>query len=240
MSEATIIHGRRAGQFLSDRTEIARAFRVFRDHCLVVKLQIGTADADFSARILEVTATQFVLEDIRPRTSLPLLRAGTPFSLAARLDGIYGRADELRVVEIGEDRGVPYFVVPLPAQMLYHQRRRAPRFRLPLEGDAARITLHRAERALEGALVDISSGGCRAVFDVVNDPKLAPNEVVARCDINIPNLLVLDVATTIRYHSLSKQTGQLTCGLEFASMALPHRRRLERFIAKLARLSAPA
>ena len=240
MSEATSVNGPSARQFLSDRAEIERAFRVFRDNGLPVKLQFGTTDTQFTARVLDVTATQFLLEDIRPRTGLPLLRAGAPFSLAARMDGIYARVDELRVVELGEDRGVPHFCVPLPTQMLYHQRRRAPRFRLPLVGDAARITLHRPERALEGTLIDISAGGCRAVFEVVSDPELGQDETIERCEIDIPNVLMLTVSATVRYQSLNKQTGQLTCGFEFSSMPLAHRRRLERYIQKIARLGKPA
>ncbi len=74
------------------------------------------------------------------------MRDQEPFSLAGRVDGIYAHVSEMRVDETAEDRGVPYFVVNLPNEFLYQQRRRAARFRLPLSvsKDGARLTLHRA------------------------------------------------------------------------------------------------
>jgi c-di-GMP-binding flagellar brake protein YcgR len=241
MSELQAAPGPIASQYLSDRGEIERVFRIFRDHALPVKLRFGRAEEEFTARILEVTGSQFLLEDMRPRTGMHLLRNREPFSLAGRVDGIYAHVDELRVAEVSEDRGVPYYVVPLPKEMLYQQRRRTQRFRLPLDAtDGARITLYRAERELSGHLADISAGGCRAIFDVVVDPKIAADEVVDRCDIDIPNLLILTSRTIIRHQSLNKQTGQLACGIEFAEMRLADRRRLERFITKIAKISDPA
>jgi len=231
-----------ASQYLTDRAEIERVFRIFRDHCLPVQLRFGRAEDEFTARVLEVTGSQFLLEDIRPRTGLRLLRTREPFSLSGRVDGIYAHVTEMRVAEVAEDRGVPYYIVPLPKEVLYQQRRRTERFRLPpsVAADGARITLHRDERVLSGFLADISAGGCRAVFDVVVDPGITDDEVVDRCDIDIPHLLVLTSRTVIRHHSLNKQTGQLSCGIEFAEMRLADRRRLERFIQKIARIADPA
>src|SRR5262245_23574196 len=158
MAEAQASPRPAASQFLTDRAEIERVFRMFRDHCLPVQLRFGGAGDEFSARVLEVLRAQFLLEDIHPRTGLRLLRDGVPFSLAGRVDGIYAHVKELRVAETAEDRGVPYFIVPLPAEVLYQQRRRTDRFRLPprVAADGARIALHRHERVLNGFLSDIS------------------------------------------------------------------------------------
>ncbi|MGH8598597.1 MAG: hypothetical protein ACREXT_18235, partial [Gammaproteobacteria bacterium] len=68
MAEAQALPRSIASQFLNDRAEIERVFRIFRDHCLPVHLRFGRAEDEFSARVLEVTGSQFLLEDIRPRT----------------------------------------------------------------------------------------------------------------------------------------------------------------------------
>jgi c-di-GMP-binding flagellar brake protein YcgR len=241
VTEAQAAAGLPASAFLTDRAEIERVFRIFRDRCSPVQLRFGRAEDEYTARILEVTEKAFLLEDIRPRTGLKLMRNQEPFSLAGRVDGIYAHVDEMRVAETAEDRGVPYFVVKLPKEILYQQRRRAARFRLPLSvaKDGARLTLHRADRPLSGFLVDISAGGCRVVFDVKSDPQILQDEVVERSDIEIPHLLSLSTKTVIRHHSYNKQTGQLACGIEFSEMPVRDRRRLEQFIQKISKVADP-
>ncbi len=206
-----------------------------------MQLRFGRTEDQYTARVLEVTAKQFLLEDIRPRTGLRLMRDREPFSLAGRVDGIYAHVDELRVHGIAEDRGIPYFVLNLPSEVLYQQRRRAARFRLPLNvaKDGARITLHRTDRDLVGYLLDISAGGCRAVFDIGSDPQLQHNEIVERTDIDVPQVLALTARTVIRHHDFNKKTGRLACGVEFAAMPVRDRRHLEQFIQKIARTTEP-
>jgi c-di-GMP-binding flagellar brake protein YcgR len=241
MTEAQASAGFASSQFLTDKAEIERVFRIFRDQCSPVQLRFNHADDEYTARVLEVTAHQFLLEDIRPRNGMKLMRDQEPFSLAGRVDGIYARVSEIRVLRTAEDRGVPYFVLNLPSELLYQQRRRAARFRLPLSvsKDGARLTLHRGDRVLSGYLVDISAGGCRVVFDVKSDPEIQPDEVVERSDIDIPDLLSLTARTVIRHHAYNRQTGQLSCGIEFAEMEVRDRRRLEQFIQKIAKITDP-
>ena len=241
MTEAQASGGVAASAYLTDRAEIQRVFRIFRDQCSPVQLRFGRAEDEYTARVLEVTDKGFLLEDIRPRTGLRLMRDREPFSLAGRVDGIYAHVNELRVTETAEDRGIPYFVLKLPAEMLYQQRRRVARFRLPLSvtRDGARITLHRADRALSGYLVDISVGGCRAVFDVKSDPQFEQDEVVERSDLDVPHLLALTARAVLRHHTYNKQTGQLACGIEFIEMSVRDRRRLEQFIQKISKIADP-
>jgi len=230
-----------SSQFLTDKAQIERVFRIFRDQCSPVQLRFGRAEDEYTARVLEVTADQLLLEDIRPRGGMKLMRDQEPFSLAGRVNGIYARVSEIRVVKTAEDRGIPYFVLNLPTELLYQQSRRAARFRLPLSvsKDGARLTLHRPERALTGYLVDISASGCRVMFNVVSDPEIQPDEVVERSEIDIPKLLALTARTVIRHHNYNRKTGKLACGIEFTEMHVRDRRRLEQFIQKISKLTDP-
>jgi len=241
MTEAHATAGVNASQFLSDRREIERVFRIFRDQCSTVLLRFERGD-ECTARVLEVSDGEFLLEDIRPRSGMRWMRDQEPFSLYGRVDGIYAHAAELRVRETREDRGLPYFVLRLPRELLFQQRRRAARFRLPLSvtKDGARITLHRDERPLTGYLVDISAGGCRVIFDVKSDPQLRPDETIERAEIEIPHLLMLTARAVIRHHQYKKENGQLACGIEFVEMSVRDRRRLEEFIAKITKIADPA
>ncbi len=231
-----------ASRYLRDPGEIERVFRALRDQSATVQIRFFRPDAEFTARVLEVTGKRFLLDDIKPRAGISLMRNGERFSLAGRVDGTYARVEELRVAQISVDRGVPCFVLELPTEILYQQRRRAPRFRLPQTAskDRARMTLHRAGHALSGYLVDISLGGCRVVFDVKTDPGLRENEIVDRCELEIPSHLHLTAQTVIRHFSMNEQTGQLACGIQFAEMGSADRRRLRQFIAKLVKTAESA
>jgi c-di-GMP-binding flagellar brake protein YcgR len=239
MSDVPVPRGPPASEYLREPSEIRRALVSLRDHCLPVKLQFLPVDEEFAARILDVTATQLLLEDVKPRSGLQRLRDGETFTLSARLDGVYARAGGLRVVEVGDDYGVPYCVVALPSELLYQQRRHSERFvvRPSIAPHSACIALHHAERVLCGRVVDISAGGCRAVFDVVCDPELRIGEMIERCEFDIPLQLAFTTRCMIRRQQLNKQTSQLECGLEFDGMRLTDRRRLERFIQLLAKVA---
>ena len=237
MSDAPAPHSPLASQYLHESSEIRRAIVALRDHCLPVKLQFLSAEEEATARILDVTASHLLLEDVKPRAALQRLRDGVAFSLTARFDGVYARADDLHVIEVGDDYGVPHCIVPLPAELLYQQRRRTERFTVPpsIAPRGASITLHHTERALSGRVADISAGGCRAVFDVVSDPELGVGTSIERCDIDVPQRLAFTTRCTIRHVRLNKQTSQLECGVEFERMRLADRRRLGRFIELLAK-----
>ncbi len=144
--QAQVSAGFVASRYLRDAGEIERVFRALRDQHASVQVRFFRPDAEYTARVLEVTSTQFLLDDIRPRAGISLMRNGEPFSLAGRVDGTYARVEVLRVAKVAVDRGVPCFVLDLPAEILYQQRRRAPRFRLPQTAskERARLTMYRA------------------------------------------------------------------------------------------------
>ena len=242
MTQAQVSAGFVASRYLQDHGEIERVFRAFRDLNATVQLRFFGNGNEFTARVLEVTHTQFLLDDIRPRAGVRLMREHERFSLAGRVNGTYAHVDELRVAETTVDRGVPCFVLDLPTEILYQQRRRAQRYRLPqtLLKDRARITLHREDGPLRGYLVDISAGGCRVVFDVEVDPGLRPDEVVERCQLEVPNFLCITAETIVRHLSMNTQTGQLACGIQFAEMTGNDRRSLKQFLVSLAKVADSA
>ena len=81
--------------------------------------------------------------------------------------GVYVHCAENRVVKADSERGVPYFHVALPTSVLFQQRRKAERFRLPLSvsTNGASVTLllePEDDHPMVGRVIDVSAGGCRA------------------------------------------------------------------------------
>jgi c-di-GMP-binding flagellar brake protein YcgR len=240
MAEAQITAQGSVSRVLTERPAIERAFRLFRDQRSAISLRFDGEAQSYSARVLDARETHFLLEDIRPRDGLRLLHRAAPFALTARTDGLYAYGEGLRVAEVADERGVPYFIVPYPPRLLTQQRRRAARFRLPISvaanGSLARLT--RKSGPIEGEVIDISTGGCRIAFDKTIEPALAIDEPIDKCEIAVSNLLSLTAVAVVRHQATDPETNQIQCGIEFLKMSVRDRRRLEQFIQAISRLSA--
>ncbi len=237
--------GDAGARYLREAEQIARVLKVLRDQRAEIQLSFEDAPFSCTAKILDVLAGTFLLEDVQPREGLRHLRSGSPFAMHARAHGIYLHCAGNHVVKVDSERGVPFFHVALPESVLYQQRRRSARFRLPLRvaTNGASVMLFRScdlERPMIGRVIDVSVGGCRAEFDGPAVPDLEIDERLENCAISIPNLLELNAQAMVRHHNYDKARHVLTCGIELTEMHVTDRRRLEQFIQSIARISQQA
>ncbi len=236
MAEAHANSAATISRYLTELDEIAGVFRTLRDQRAELSLRFEDHGERHTARVLDVDGGRFLLDDIKPRSGLALLNRAVPFSFTARSGGLSAFADGLAVEDIATDRGVPYFLVPLPSRLLTHQRRAVERFRLPLDiakRKGAAIVLHHGEQKLQGRIVDISAGGCRAEFDGLMVPPLAVDETMERCIMRIPHLLEIEARCAVRHRTALANPPRVVCGLEFLRMSVSDRRRLELLIQRL-------
>jgi c-di-GMP-binding flagellar brake protein YcgR len=225
-------------RYLTDRADIIRVLRQFRDNCQPVTVRFEGNEQEFTAQVLDVTDDELLLEDVRPRNGIALMQKRQPFALAGRADGVYVYATDNRVSESASERLVPYFRVPLPRSMLCQQRRKSTRFQLPMGERDATVELTRGDAIATGEIIDISAGGCRAGFRnglPLNIAKDLPNDT---CRVEVAGLLSLECAAVIR-HVSANGARAVVCGIEFTSMGLTERRRLEQFIQTLSRTLKP-
>ncbi len=228
--------------YLKQPAEIGEALKTLRNQRIGLKLTFENDTTIYTARILDVLGDEFLLEDLQPRAGLKLMGSRRRFAFSGRANGLYLYSEGNQVRRIDEDRGVPYFRVPLPRNALFQQRRRAARFELALRTDSnpATVTLFRSVATdrdhgdtLEGRMLDISAGGCRVAVPGPVHPPLESGEVLESASIRIPSLFDISVQATIRHASYNKLTRKVICGLEFTAMHVTDRRRLERFIQSL-------
>lgn len=225
-------------RYVTELDEIQQVFKLFRDQRSDLCLRFEGEAETFTSHVLDVADDSLLLEDIRPREGSALMNEGVNFNLTGRTEGVFVYAETLRAVEALSERGIPYYRVPLPEQMLYQQRRRALRFRIPLRvaTHGAEVVLARIDQQpLSGAIVDISVGGCRAAFDGFPFPSLEVDEQIPLCQINIPKLLNLTAEGSIRHVTYDKEHSSTACGIEFVEMDITDRRRLEQFVQTLAK-----
>lgn len=232
-------------RYLTDADEVAQIFKVLRDQRAELQLRFDQQAQTYRAKVLDLKDGAVLIEDIHPREGMRLLRAGHPFALAARIDGLYVHAVQNRAHKADSERNVPFFHMALPRNMLCQQRRRATRFRLPLRvaANGARVVLIPAAKdgkQLAGSIIDISAGGCRAEFSGHRFRPIHDDDPLDGCTLSIPNLLELRAKAAIRHSNFDTRRHVLTCGIEFTEMDVTDRRRLEQFVQSLARISQPA
>ena len=201
-------------------------------HFDILTLFPAMLEGPLQASILDVDQKHLLLEDVRPRERRQVLTDGTPFALAARTEAIYLYAEELRCLQVESERGVPFYVVTLPDQVLLQQRRRATRVTLPLriKTAGARVALVVNSRICEGDIVDISTGGCRIRIPEDQTAWLSQGVMVDNCVLKIQRQLELESKATIRHTHFDPRQGLTICGVELTQMHVTDRRRLERFV----------
>ena len=228
-------------RYLLKSSEIISCLKQLRDQRMDLTIRADGSVDTYKCKILDVSDHDFLIEDISPRTGIQVLRTAPRFSISARAQGTYVYIEETRVLKWDQERGIPFFHVALPDKMLYQQRRRDARFRLPLRVSAsgASITLFQGGDWV-GRIIDISAGGCRAEFDLPTPWDLHNEERFENCAITIPNLLEIHSEVVIRHYHQNKHSQTLVCGMELTKMHVTDRRRLEHFIQTIARTAPPA
>lgn len=233
-------NAKEASRYLTDPTEIRQAFLIYRDQRSKLIIRFENDSSMFTARLLDVTDSELLLEDLQPRSGLQLLRQATPFSLSGRAQGQYVMADSNHVHKASAERGVPYFHVALPTSLLFQQRRREQRISLSLDikGSGANIRIPATQPdqpSVVGELLDISSGGCRVLYKASDALLLEDQSVVEDCQLHVHDHLQLTTSVQVRHRSTNQREGEQQCGLEFIRMSVTDRRRLEQFVQAYAK-----
>jgi len=222
-------------RYLVDRESIWRVFTGLRDQQARVTLRFEGVETEYTAGVNEVDHRRVTLDDISPPSGNALLASGRSFALTARSNGAYLYAPTNKVEDAAVTDSAATFVMPLPGKLLWQQRRRGPRFRLPasLRSGRARLTVaHRGHR-VEGTIEDISASGCRVNFASDDQQILAAQDRFDQVQIDVAGLLSIQAQIVIRHRAADPETGRLGCGVEFTRLGVEERRRLEQFIRTL-------
>ncbi len=234
-------------RYLSKPADVRDCLKSLRDSRCTVTLRFENNPTSFQCKLLDVQDTHFYIEDILPRDGLALLKQGEKFSISARGDGLFAFVTETRVDKIDEARGLPFFHIPLPTNLLLQQRRRAERYQLPLRMRSlgSEVNIFRKVRGMHdltlvGHIIDISAGGCRVEFPAPVEPPLSNGEKLATCTVTVADMLEIHSQAEIRHVAELNAVDRVVCGIEFTEMDLADRRRLKRFIELLSKTASPA
>jgi c-di-GMP-binding flagellar brake protein YcgR len=225
---------------LSRRGEIIDAMRTVALQRLELSLRVAGFSNGIRVRIHRVDDDTLVLSELTPRISRDALLQSPSFVLTGRGNGLYVFASDL-VLRKRAKHNADELEAEMPEQLIYQQRRRMPRATLParaVAGKGARLQLRRGKETIDGTIVDISTGGCRVRIDTDPPPSFTVGDVINHCDVRLTQNVAFSSAIAIRHTALNHSTNQLFCGIEFLTLTADSSRTLERFVARVAVLTA--
>jgi|GEM_PF-6167637 len=220
-------------RYLSSREEVAQVFRLFRDQLSEVKLRFAGVNSPYTARVLDLEDDGVLLQNIVPRDGATHLRDGIEFSISGRAEGLFvyvtgNRADPNNTFDDS------YFRISMPTSVLYQQRRRTDRMRIPVQANVHRSHVRLGDIApLYARILDISMTGARAEIAPARYDTLKRSQQIENCLIHVPNQLSLDVDLMVRHANFNKISQTMECGLELVDPSNEVTVKLKDFLTKI-------
>lgn len=221
-------------RYLSERDDVSSVFRFFRDQQSEITLRFADNNNAFTARVVDLESDKVLIQNIIPNTGVELLRRGTPFSMSGRADGLFVYISDNRAVTEDANAGNDIYRIPLPASVLYQQRRRSSRYRLPVKVDIQRSYIelsHKPQRI--GRILDISAGGARILIDPAKTDTVLINDEFENCHILVPDALDIHVHVGVRHTNYNPVGQRLACGLQILAISDDDRAQLDQFLVHI-------
>lgn len=221
-------------RYLSEPDDVTSVFRFFRDQQSEITLRFADTDDVFTARVVDLERTNVLLQNIIPNNGVDLLTHGVPFSISGRADGLFVYISDNRALTADASAANGSYRIPLPSSVLYQQRRRASRYRLPVKVDIHRSFIALTEDATQtGRILDISSGGARILLDPARTDTVLINDEFEQCRVVVPKALDILVHVSVRHTNYNPVGQRLACGLQILNISTADRRDLDAFLVNI-------
>lgn len=227
-------------RYLSTRDEVAEVFRFFRDQQSEIKLRFNSdkfGAQSFTARVLDVTDSQVLLQNIIPRDGVRHLLSGESFSISGRADGLFVYISDNTALREPANTKAPVrncVAIALPTTVLYQQRRRSQRVRLPAQNTGRRSHIRLGDIApLYGRILDISSFGAKIQIDPAKKDCIRKDQRLENCQVHVPNQLSINVSYIVRHAIFNAEQNTMTCGLELLKTSTGEQAQLDAFVSKI-------
>lgn len=184
---------------------------------------------------IERERNRVALDELIPNDGERYLQNGEAFRIEGFHEGVRIAWECNQGAQVSELDGARCYWLPLPAEMLYHQRRNAYRAALKQTQPVA-VTLsgERLKAEIAGTLLDISATGCKVRFSGNVSDRLQPGQVYERFIARLP-FGAITVEVELRHVYFDEKAGASFAGLRFHRINGLEQRHVERFVYQLQR-----
>jgi c-di-GMP-binding flagellar brake protein YcgR len=202
----------------------------------LVSVRIGKDQTQYNSIVLPLspTATQFSLDELNPRSGHDKVRKGSQLHIDVRLKGVRVLFTSV-VSAIEQSDSIAMYTLPVPASMIYRQRRRHYRARIAHEQHMF-ISLPLAlKNHIQGELVDISASGVCSRIKYTDSTRLEQEQAILAATINLPGRNHITCDLEVRSIRHFPEQGYSLVGSEFIDIAPATQTHVERVVAMLDR-----
>jgi c-di-GMP-binding flagellar brake protein YcgR len=184
---------------------------------------------------LDRDSNMIALDEMIPRDGERYLLAGEPFRVEGFHEGVRIAWESNGQLNIDESAGSRCYRGPLPAEVVYHQRRNAFRAALKL-AQLVNVNLdgEKLKAPISGKLLDISATGCKLRFEGDITGSLQLGQVYDRFNADLP-FGKMTAPVELRYLHFEERISTTFAGVRFHNMSGLVQRQVERFVYQLQR-----
>ncbi len=224
---------------ISDPSQILHILDRLRQDRSLLTVLIPGAPTTYATTILAIdpARNEMILDEITPKTGHLRFLQEKRLTAEGKINGIAVRF-RTTLLSVGEDRGIAFYRVAIPAFITYRQRRAY--FRLDVShGYDIRVTLEVREEQppLPGRLHDISIGGMGICFHIDLDQvdvdrvlALKPGQLLRGYIPEFPDGKPLSALLEVRHVRLDKVRRMVRLGARFTKLDREQERRVRQFV----------
>ena len=198
----------------------------------LVSVRIGKDPTPYNSIVLDITPTesQFYLDELNPRTGHKKVRKGSQLHIDVRLKGVRVMfTSDVSAIEQSND--IAMYTLPLPANMIYRQRRRHYRARIAQEQHLFISLPLPLKNLIRGELVDISASGVCSRIKYTDSTRLEAEQAIHAATINLPGRNHITCDLEVRSIRHFPDQGYSLVGSKFIDIAPATQTHVERVVA---------
>ena len=223
-------------QILKTAVEIHANLRPLQDSHTPLQVRFADRSQRYQTYLVEINREKgwLALDELIPSDGERMMAAGEPFQIEGYLEGVRIAWNNPYPSHLGELDDARCYWVPLPSEILYHQRRNAYRAALtgqPIDADLGGKLL---KKPVTGRVIDMSATGCKLSFKGSLQTGLHTGQVHDQLSIKLP-FGTITTAAELRHVVFDEELDLTFCGIRFYRISGLMQRHIERFVYQLQR-----
>jgi c-di-GMP-binding flagellar brake protein YcgR len=218
-------------QILKTPVEVQANLRPLLDNHIPLQLRFAERTLRYQTYLVEINREKgwLALDELIPSDGERLMASGEAFQIEGFYEGVRIAWNNPHPAHIGELDDARCYWVPLPDEILYHQRRNAYRATLSGQTIAAELSGKMVKKHLAGKVLDMSATGCKLSFPGNLQTNLQSGQVYDQLRLELP-FGVLTTAAELRHVVFDEKLDLTFCGMRFYRISGLTQRQVERFV----------
>jgi c-di-GMP-binding flagellar brake protein YcgR len=203
-----------------------------------ITIRFENNDRYYTSLILKTDLDEgyLLIDEVAPEDGHLRALQHQPFSIRGSHKGVSLFFRPNVIIGSGVQDGIAFYKLPLPAEMIYQQRRTAFRA-LVARALNVRVKLTSTQRneTLDGRLYDISVSGCRVNFEGEIKPEFIRGDYFENCQITLLDGFEITAPVTLKHATFVRDWQETTCGFQLEMLNPVATKAIDRFVYFLQR-----